>query len=132
MKRKLLILASLFAVITACSSNDKSENSESASTAETASTTTENADAGGKSAGEALIAQADCSGCHNKDQKIIGPAYVDIAGKYENNQENVAALSAKVILGGKGVWGDVPMTPHTSLTGGDAKEMVRYILSLKK
>jgi cytochrome c len=48
------------------------------------------------------------------------------------NDETIELLAGKIIAGGKGVWGEVPMTPHASLSKDDAKEMVRYILSLKK
>lgn len=62
---------------------------------------------------------------------MIGPAYVDIAAKYPLNDENVNHLADKIIAGGKGVWGEVPMTPHSALSKDDAKKMVSYILSLK-
>lgn len=81
--------------------------------------------------GEALIKASDCLGCHNKTQKVIGPAYVNIAKRYELNDENVATLVKHIKEGSKGVWGDLPMTPHADLSEADAKEMVHYILSLR-
>lgn len=85
-----------------------------------------------KSKGEALIAKADCLACHNKTQKLVGPAYVNVAGKYPATDENIEHLADKIIAGGQGVWGAIPMTPHPTLSKDDAKEMVKYILSLKK
>lgn len=85
-----------------------------------------------KFVGEDLIAKSDCLGCHNKTKKIVGPAYVNIAAKYPNTDENINSLADKIIAGGSGVWGAVPMTPHPAVTKDDAKEMVKYILSLKK
>ena len=82
--------------------------------------------------GEKLMSASDCGTCHNKTQKVVGPAYVDIAAKYPSNDKNITMLANKIIGGGKGVWGDIPMTPHTTVTVADAKEMVKYILSLKK
>jgi len=84
------------------------------------------------SAGEKLINKSDCIGCHNKVNKIIGPAYVDIAKKYPANEKNINYLSDKIIKGGTGVWGTMPMTAHSTLKKEDAKLMVKYILSLKK
>jgi cytochrome c len=84
------------------------------------------------SEGEKLIAKSDCIGCHNKDKKVVGPSYVDIANKYALNDKNINYLSGKIIKGGSGVWGSLPMGPHTSSTKDEAKSMVKYILSLKK
>ena len=84
------------------------------------------------SQGEKLIAKSDCIGCHKLDKKLIGPSYLDIAKKYPLNDKNVAYLSGKIIKGGSGVWGTIPMAAHASLKKDDAKSMAKYILSLKK
>ena len=75
---------------------------------------------------------SDCTGCHQVDRKLIGPAYADVAAKYENTEANVTMLAKKVIAGGVGVWGEIPMAAHPNLTEEDATDMVRYILLLKK
>lgn len=79
-----------------------------------------------------LIGANDCTTCHKISEKNIGPAYTDVAAKYENTQANIDTLVSKVINGGSGVWGAVPMTPHPTLSKEDATEMVKYILALKK
>lgn len=84
------------------------------------------------SAGEKLINKSDCIGCHNKVNKIIGPSYMDIAKKYPATEKNINYLADKIIKGGTGVWGSMPMTAHATLKPADAKLMVKYILSLKK
>lgn len=86
----------------------------------------------GKMKGEALLSKSDCLACHSKTQKLVGPAYVNVAGKYPATDENIEHLADKIIAGGQGVWGAIPMTPHPGLSKDDAKEMVKYILSLKK
>jgi cytochrome c len=75
---------------------------------------------------------SDCTGCHQVERKLIGPAYADVAAKYENTEANVTMLAQKVIAGGVGVWGEIPMAAHPNLTEEDATDMVRYILLLKK
>jgi cytochrome c len=75
---------------------------------------------------------SDCTGCHQVERKLIGPAYADVAAKYENTEENVAMLAQKVVAGGVGVWGEIPMSAHVGLSEEDAKDMVRYILLLRK
>ena len=82
--------------------------------------------------GERLIAKSDCVGCHKLDKKLIGPSYVEIAKKYPNNDKNVTYLVGKIIKGGSGVWGTMPMSAHSSLKKEDAKSMAQYILGLKK
>lgn len=82
--------------------------------------------------GEALIKKSDCLACHNAKVKIVGPAYADVAAKYPATAENIDKLADKIIAGGAGAWGEVPMSPHPAVSKGDAKEMVKYILSLKK
>jgi cytochrome c len=81
-----------------------------------------------KKDGKALIAGSDCRTC----QKLIGPAYQDVAKKYENNAKNVKMLAEKVLNGGQGNWGEIPMAGHPNLSVEDASAMVEYILSMKK
>lgn len=78
-----------------------------------------------------LVAKNDCLTCHKVSEKLTGPAYKDVAAKYESNDANVSMLSAKIIKGGTGTWGTIPMTPHANLSEDDAKQMVKYILLLK-
>jgi len=82
--------------------------------------------------GEALIKGSDCLACHNATKKIVGPAYVNVAAKYPATDENIEYLAGKIIEGGSGVWGAIPMSPHPAISKADAKEMAKYILSLKK
>jgi cytochrome c len=136
MKKTLLVLGCFVLAMASCSSpEERSSSTSTTTTTETSATTTETLAATApavKGEGEKLIAKSDCIGCHNKVQKVIGPAYVDIAAKYPLNDENVNHLADKIIAGGKGVWGEIPMTPHAALSKDDAKQMVSYILSLKK
>ena len=82
--------------------------------------------------GLALIAGSDCLTCHKVAEKNIGPAYQEVAAKYENTDDNVEMLAGKIIKGGSGNWGAIPMTAHANLSEEDAEAMVKYILLLKK
>ena len=78
-----------------------------------------------------LIAEKNCAPtCHTIEKKVIGPAYIDVSKKYEATPANIEMLANKVIKGGSGVWGEVPMTPN-NITPEEAKEIVTYILNLK-
>lgn len=78
-----------------------------------------------------LIGSSDCTTCHAIDRKVIGPAYVDVANKYEASDAVIDTLVSKIKNGGAGNWGQIMMTPHPDLPVDDAKTMVKYILSLK-
>jgi len=82
--------------------------------------------------GLALVAGSDCLTCHKINEKNIGPAYKDVAAKYENTESNVKMLATKVIKGGSGNWGAIPMSPHPQLKQEDVEAMIKYILLLKK
>lgn len=80
--------------------------------------------------GKMLLTKSDCLACHKVDTKVVGPAYTDVAKKYPYSTANVDLLSSKIINGGSGAWGAVPMAAHPSLAAADVKKMVTYILSL--
>ncbi|HEX5112020.1 MAG TPA: family 16 glycoside hydrolase [Saprospiraceae bacterium] len=80
--------------------------------------------------GQRLIAKNDCKTCHNEKVQTIGPSYKMIAERYPTNDASVATLTAKVIAGGSGMWGNQAMSPHPEIPETDVKEMVRYILAI--
>jgi cytochrome c len=79
--------------------------------------------------GKALTDASDCKTCHHPTNKIIGPSHTDVAKKYEFTQANVGLLAKKIIDGGSGVWGEIPMSPH-AIPMADAEKMAMYVLSL--
>ncbi len=81
--------------------------------------------------GKQLISKSDCLACHQLQVKAVGPAYSAVAEKYAASNANINMLSEKIIKGGSGVWGQIPMTPHSSVPVADARKMVKYILSLR-
>jgi cytochrome c len=82
--------------------------------------------------GKILIAESDCKSCHLIDEKSAGPSYKMIAAKYGKEQKAIEVLSEKILKGGSGVWGDVPMAAHPQITKQQAGQMVEYILALGK
>lgn len=80
--------------------------------------------------GKALIGKSDCLACHKIEEKLVGPAYKDVAKKYKPTKANIDLLAGKIVKGGTGVWGQIPMSPHPQVPVEDAKKMVVYILSL--
>lgn len=81
------------------------------------------------SKGASIIASLDCSGCHKDHEKLVGPAFADVAKKY--TVADLDMLADKIIKGGAGHWGDIPMSAHASLSKADAEEIAKYVLSIK-
>ncbi len=130
--KKYIVSFAFVGVLLACGSGEKKEAkaTEAATTATPAvSDLSSNPD---YQKGLELIGKSDCLTCHKIKEKLIGPAYADVAAKYENNESNIKMLAGKIIKGGKGVWGEVPMTPHPQISEADAEQMVKYIFLLKK
>ncbi|RFM30416.1 c-type cytochrome [Deminuibacter soli] len=135
--KKFLVMAGFAALLVACGGN----NDKKAAGDDTSATTANSGAAAGSGdlssnpdyqKGLELIAKNDCLTCHKVDEKVVGPAYADVAAKYENTPANVTLLAEKVVKGGQGVWGSVPMTAHPQLSQADAEQMVKYVLLLKK
>ncbi|MEI8110398.1 MAG: c-type cytochrome [Chitinophagia bacterium] len=122
------ITTALLALSFLCSCGNQGEKKESTSAASSITDLSSNPD---YQKGLELIAKSDCLTCHKVSEKLIGPAYKEVAAKYENTEENITMLAGKIIKGGQGVWGQIPMTAHPQLSESDAKQMVKYILLLK-
>jgi cytochrome c len=82
-------------------------------------------------AAEALAQQSGCLACHTVEKKLVGPSYKEIADRYRNDKGAEANLFKKVKEGGKGAWGDIPMTPNAHVKDQDIKTIVQWILSIK-
>ncbi len=79
---------------------------------------------------KALAQSKNCLACHAIDKKLVGPAYTEIAKKYKGNKDAEAMLVKKVINGGGGVWGTIPMPPNP-VKEDEAKLLVQWVLSLQ-
>ena len=82
-------------------------------------------------ANKELADKKNCLSCHAVDQKVLGPAYKDVAAKYAGQKDAVAILTQKVLKGGAGSWGQIPMPANTQVTEAEARQLVQWILSLK-
>jgi cytochrome c len=77
-----------------------------------------------------LAQKKNCMACHAVDKKLVGPAFKDVATKYAGQKDAVAMLAEKVIKGGSGAWGQIPM-PANAVTPDEAKTLVTWVLSQK-
>lgn len=78
-----------------------------------------------------LVNNNDCKTCHKVDEKLVGPAFRDVANKYSNTPAELDTLAHKIIKGGQGNWGSIPMAGHDKLSVEDATAMAKYVLLLK-
>jgi cytochrome c len=83
----------------------------------------------GVTAGKAIVSGSDCLTCHKTNEKSIGPSFTDIAAKYPNNDKNTQYLAEKIIKGGSGVWGEVAMAAHPTISQQEASQIASYIFS---
>jgi len=82
-------------------------------------------------ADEALAKAKNCLACHAVDKKVLGPSYKEIAVKYAGQKDAADKLAAKVIKGGVGVWGQIPMPANAQVNEAESKKLVAWILGLK-
>ena len=78
-----------------------------------------------------LAQKKNCMACHALDKKLVGPAYKEVATKYAGQKDAVDKLTQKVLKGGSGVWGPVPMPANPQVTEAEAKQLVQWVLTAK-
>lgn len=79
----------------------------------------------------ALATSKNCMACHAVDKKLVGPAYKEVATKYAGQKDAVDKLAAKIIKGGSGVWGPVPMPANAQVSDAEAKKLAAWVLTQK-
>jgi cytochrome c len=78
-----------------------------------------------------LAQKKNCLACHAVDKKVVGPSYKEVAAKYAGQKDAVEKLTQKVVKGGVGAWGQIPMPANPQVTDAEAKQLVTWILGLK-
>jgi cytochrome c len=79
----------------------------------------------------ALAKAKNCMACHSVQTKLVGPAYKDVAAKYAGQKDAEGKLVAKVMKGGAGVWGPVPMPANPQVSEAEAHTLVKWVLAQK-
>lgn len=131
--KRIIITAMAFAALIACNSNGGNADKKADTPTEGKAADTDITQLPEYQEGLELISKSDCLTCHKVDEKLTGPSYREVANKYASQAPGVIPeLAEKIVKGGSGVWGEVPMLPHPAISQGDAEKMVKYILLLKK
>lgn len=126
--KKIFIVICASALLFSCGGGDKTEKKNAAvpATKDAAASTNPLEDKAIE-----IVGKSDCTTCHKINEASTGPAWKDVAKKYENTDANIKMLVSKVIKGGQGNWGTVPMTAHPNLSEEDVTTIVKYIFTLK-
>jgi len=82
-------------------------------------------------ADQALAQAKNCMSCHAVENKLVGPSYKDVATKYKGDKSAVDKMATKIIKGGAGVWGPVPMPANAQVNEAEAKKLAAWVLGLK-
>lgn len=82
-------------------------------------------------AGSDLAKAKNCMACHAVATKLVGPAYKDVAAKYAGQKDAEAKLATKIVKGGSGVWGAIPMPANPQVSEAEAKTLAKWVLAQK-
>jgi cytochrome c len=78
-----------------------------------------------------LANKKNCLACHQADRKLVGPSYKDVAAKYSGDKQAVDKLAQKIMKGGAGAWGPVPMPANPQVSEAEARQLAAWIMTLK-
>lgn len=78
-----------------------------------------------------LAKEKNCLACHAVDNKLVGPGYKEVAAKYKGDKSAEDKLAQKIMKGGSGVWGQIPMPANPQVSAAEAKTLAKWVLSLK-
>ncbi len=82
-------------------------------------------------ADDALAKSKNCMACHAAERKLVGPSYKSIAQKYAGDAKAADMLATKIIKGGAGVWGAIPMPANPQVSEAEAKTLAAWVLGMK-
>jgi len=79
-----------------------------------------------------LAKTRNCMACHAVEKKLVGPSFKDVANKYAGQDDAINRLATKIMQGGGGVWGPVPMPANPNVSSTEAKQLATWVLSFKR
>ncbi|KQN75604.1 cytochrome C' [Duganella sp. Leaf61] len=82
-------------------------------------------------AGSDLAKAKNCMACHAVATKLVGPSYKDVAAKYAGQKDAESKLVTKVMKGGSGTWGAIPMPANPQVSEAEARTLVKWVLTQK-
>jgi cytochrome c len=86
---------------------------------------------GAANADDALAQKNNCYACHAKDKKILGPAFTEVAKRYQGKDDAIQTITQTIRKGSTGKWGAIPMPGNEQLSEGDTATLAKWIIGLK-
>lgn len=85
---------------------------------------------GNEAGGVAQLSQdRGCMRCHGMVTKFVGPGFLQIADRYRGDPGAAARLSAKIVQGSVGTWGNVIMPRQPQVSAAEAKALAEWVLA---
>ena len=128
--KNFIVLSAVLAILMSCGGSDSSKSKEEKK--DQTADITQNPD---YQKGLEIIGKTNCPTCHKPYERVPGqgPSFGEVANKYASYPDTIVThLAKKVVNGGSGVWGEIPMIPHPELSEEEAIAIVKYVLLLKK
>jgi cytochrome c len=76
-----------------------------------------------------LAQKKGCMACHAVDKKMVGPSFQEVSRKYQKTAAETLASSIR--SGGSGRWGPIPMPAQPHVNETEARDLARWIQTLK-
>ena len=73
-----------------------------------------------------------CVACHKINERSVGPAFREVATRYEKVSKTIIdKLSIKIQNGSIDSWGKIPMPPNLLLSKEERVSIIKFILLTK-
>lgn len=76
-----------------------------------------------------ILTKNACLACHAVENKLVGPAYREVAEKYADDEAAAETIAAHIRDGSSGVWGPVPMPPNPGISDDELATVVEWIMA---
>lgn len=76
-----------------------------------------------------LAQEKRCLNCHAVERKLVGPSFRDVARRYRGQAGAVDLLAGKIVKGGAGAWGPVPMAANPHVSAAEARLLADWVLA---
>lgn len=76
-----------------------------------------------------ILTKNACLACHAIENKMIGPAYRDVAAKHADDANAAETIATHIREGSSGVWGPIPMPPNPGISDEEITKVVDWILA---
>ena len=73
------------------------------------------------------LSQFACAACHAANTRMVGPSWAEIGQKYSGQSDAQAYLEQKIVQGGVGVWGQIPMPAQPNVPAEQVSRIAQWL-----